>query len=53
MKTIALKENNRIADTKELSALECLKSFHFGLRGRVVVAGMFKEGSSKDFSVLF
>lgn len=33
MQTIALKENNHVADALELSTLEHLKSFHFGLGG--------------------
>lgn len=51
MKTIALKENNHIIATIELSTIKCLKSFHFG--GEVVAVGMFKEGSRKACSVFF
>lgn len=48
MQTLALKKNNHTAVAMELSTLEHLKSFHFG-----GVVGIFKEGSSKAFRVLF
>lgn len=52
MKTIALKENSHIADTMELSTLECLESFRLGLGWESGGGGMFKEGRSKGFNVL-